>query len=112
VPVGPFPAFGEVAAGGPQERFELVPACVAAGGGGLADSGPAIAHADVAVAADRGGELGEPAVFLGDDEIGIVGRQLRAGEVRLRGGRLHERGELAVPLVLGIHAGLLLPVAL
>ena len=76
VPVGPVTALGEVAAGCPQERFELMPARVAAGGGCLADAGRAIAQADVAVAADRGGELGEPAVFFGDDEAG-VGRQLR-----------------------------------
>src|SRR5260370_6747458 len=112
VPVGPVAALGEVAAGCAQERFQLMPARVAAGGGRLADAGRAIAQADVTVTADRGSELGEPAVFFGDDEVSVVGRQLRAGQFGIREGRFHERGELISPLVLRVPAGLLLPVAL
>jgi len=51
---------------------------VAAGGERLADTWRAKAQAYVAIAADRGGELGEPAVFLGDDEVSVAGQRLRA----------------------------------
>jgi len=85
-----------------------MPARVAAGGGCLANAGRAIAQADVAVAADRSGELGEPAVFLGDDEAG-VGRQLSAGEFGIRERSFHQRSELVSLLVRGIHAGLTPP---
>ena len=57
------------------------------------DHAEAAAQADVAIAADRVGELGEPSVFFGDDEAG-VGRQLRAGQFEIRERCFHERGEL------------------
>ena len=78
VPVGPVPPFGEMVTGCLQEWVQFVPAGVAAGGQGLADTGRPVAQADV-VTADRVGELGEPAVLLGDDEVSVVGRRLTAG---------------------------------
>ena len=105
VPVGSVSALGEVAGGCLEERLQLMPAGVTAGGEGLADPGRAIAQADVAIAADRGGELGEPAVFFGDDEVSVAGWRLRAGGLGGRDGRSRKRGELISPLVLGIHVG-------
>jgi hypothetical protein len=62
-----------------EPRLEGVPVGVAACGGGLADAGRAVADADVAVTAAGVGELGEAAVFLGDQEVArplIVGRRV------------------------------------
>jgi hypothetical protein len=64
-----------------EVRGELVPAGVGAGGFGLADAGPAVAQADVALAADGFGELAESAVLLGHHER----RGCRLGSVRRSG---------------------------
>jgi hypothetical protein len=101
VPVGPVPALGEVVAGRLQERVQLVPAGVAAGGQGLADAGLPVAQAYVAFAADCVGELGEPAVLLGDDEVRVVGRRLAASGAGVPEGRFRERAGLAGLLALG-----------
>ena len=85
MPVGPVTALGEVVAGRLQQRAQLVPAGVAADGQGLPDAGLPVAQAYVALAADRVGELGEPAVLLGDDEVS-VGRRLAASGTGVPGG--------------------------
>jgi hypothetical protein len=88
---------------GLQVRPYDVPSGVLPGRQGLADPGRPVAQADVTVAADRVGELGEPAVLFGDHERtrrGCCGTRFMGGR------RVVPRGRLRV-----LH-GLLRPVEL
>jgi hypothetical protein len=67
-----------------QPWLELVPVGVLAGGGGLADARRAVADADVAVAPTGVGELHEPAVLLGGQELRAVGGAPRRRRLGLR----------------------------
>ena len=57
-----------------QHRFQFIPMRVLPGGHRLSYARHAVAQADVAVAADGVGDLGEPAVLLGDHERRRAGR--------------------------------------